>query len=259
MGHLLYYAPKGITIRKHADLVRVGLGYATDGRGGPLAVGTPKGPDGLEGVFFVLPLPDGSHPPLQDLVGRVDTWAECETDVGIQVGFVSSDPPTPKDLERKIMFPGTPVRLADGTEWSIAIARYLDGSTALPLRASRKNGEWVFDAIDARYSEFWNRSLQYFNCIMGVDGAPLFEAPDELDFAAAALSVNYRISPAEIGLLGLFDTNVAHNISMEAVDFSAIKKKAEESMRRNVEHGLEASCPDTGPASRNSGSNSEDD
>jgi len=208
---MLYFLPKFTGLvnlevgRRHA------LGYAFESESFACN-DTAAGPDGGPGTTFAVG-GDGvvvTYPPDQV------TWQKHET-ADYWVGL--ERPHTPGDLAREEMLPGHWVRLADGQDWLVPVARGAgeeDGKPVwyehLPRRLARKDGDWVAGEVIKRYEPLWS---------IGKAFAEMDDQMDVFDAAITALSFNYRVGTTEALLLGLIDISgpVSHAASriLEAV------------------------------------------
>lgn len=235
MNSLLYYVP-GFTSQSlsKADVVKVGLAYAfPDGapKWSNAAPGT--GPDGNSGAIWT---DSDRYQYNLDL----QTWAQCNDQ--FWVGYWNDAVPGPDDLARKRQLTGEFLELGDEQQWLIPIARrwsesddpdrWFRPSIVLPAPLSfGKPGEVFIGAPAKRYAELWsicladyrmqtNTTTEHDETIVGAIGS--------VYSAVNILSANYRVSTAEVELLGLFmqDTPRAIlDIFGDWAEWSAIAKK----------------------------------
>lgn len=146
---------------------------------------------------------------------------------GLHVGRWHDLPmPTPEQLAREDQLDGHAVELADGNAWTVPVARgYVeqDGDLrwycALPQRLDWRGGEWHRGEVLPRYAHLWSISERWEErwaagfamavaAAAGEDGgeavAVELSLTDAADLAVEVLAVNYRITAAEVSLLGLF-------------------------------------------------------
>ena len=226
MGAFFYFFPdKGAApVSAFKD---AGLGYLFDSSGTSAASASmDPGPNGQRGAVAV-----GGSPPKPGALSGVDgaEWLDCGD---FWVGVDRNNPPTPKDLERAELVDGHAIRLADGNLWMIPVARHYDGATPLPraVRWNRAQGFHPGDVIKAHRELFagaekaWDALL----CAMSGDESE-FSIDTEFDLLSLTLGTNYRVGPAEIGLLEIVTTVNRSEIVKALVDWPGaeefLKKK----------------------------------
>jgi hypothetical protein len=221
MRGLIYYLP-GRRQANREDLVAAGLGYALEREGGPSCAACEKGPDGAAGCVFSLPGLDGQAPGVQAIAAGVH-WQRIPGSAA-WVGFNSEAPPGPADLVRRKSLDGHRVELADGQQWLVPVARAVDGSSRLPQRLSWDGRTWAPGDVLPRYAELFAAACRAWDSIFGaaMDGEAITLLTEEADVAALALACNYRIGPAEISLLGLFDTDSQAEVIKALLDWPLV-------------------------------------
>lgn len=219
MTQLIYFVEGAQTMTRD----RAGeLGLAHAVSEGLSFMSTSNGPEGRRGVLFAPEAPrlapNMSWTPLGERA-----W----------VGFDLENPPKPEQLIRSEQFPGHQVKLSDGQEWLIPVARCLDGTTLLPKKMEYRDGAWIEGDLQPRYQSFFQSAVALFDRLMGIEAEGEHvqaEVTTEIDLAAHALGLNYRLGPAEISALGLLDTRTAQAVALAVIDwptFIALKKKME--------------------------------
>ena len=153
-------------------------------------------------------------------------------------GRPKGKPITPESLARKKLRPGATVRLADGQEWQIPIARQLP--RVLGLSASRPTDT---------YKPFWELALKAVQEWLHVgDAGPYWSTKDDqlFAFACAALAINYRLAPPLVDWLGLVDTDNAFEILAVVTEGQCLARMLElEKKRVEASRSDAASTPDT--------------
>lgn len=146
----------------------------------------------------------------------------------LYVGWWTAEPPTPADLVVPEPIPGHLVKLRDGREWLIPLAREYSGGAwhrALPGALTRLAGQWVSGDIDSRYARLWDISAEFYSQMfggtLGQDHVLRFDFAGANDAAATVLGFNYRLGAEEIAALGLFDDQLtaAAAILKALIDF----------------------------------------
>jgi len=199
---------------------------------------TAKGPD--NGGGFVLGPAPGPNAVNRD----VQEWMPAPGK-RYWVGVARSDPPKPCELARDEQLPGHPVKLGDGNEWLIPVARRyvtMDGDSgwirALP-RSLKVNdeGHWEPGDVIAQYRPLWEEVLrvqELFQRNARGDRSALADLDFDTEAALVvlALKANYFVDVVEASLLQLVDTKVFVPV-MEALSdmpgFKELEKKAQAS------------------------------
>lgn len=247
-GIYYYLSGQNAVSREMTDAL--GLAYACD-TGGPNHAAMGPGPDGKPGVVFVFAGPDGSMAPTA-LAGRPSVhWMEYPGNDGLWLGYDQADVPGPEDLVRSEQQWGHAVQLADGRLWTVPVARLVDGQPALPRRLSWDGTAWTEGEILERYASLFAAACRLWDAL-AVNGR--VELDESCDVATSALAVNYRIGPAEISLLGLFDTESHAAVVKAMIDWPTVEALVKKgvSNQPSLEPGERDSCPDTDPAPPNS-------
>ena len=280
MAGFLYYLPGLDPGRAPAvDLEtvrRFGLEYAFDSRPTPSGVHR-NGPDGRQGVIVA----DAGRVPK---IGWYPDRQKFRPVPGSEalVVWYEDQRPGPEDLVRSEVAAGHLVRLCDGNDWMVPIARgwsHHNGAAfvwycGLPRRMDvDEAGNWVEGDPLPRYAGLWQMALAYWDRKQRALNQADDEQPDETagirtafdfadfggasDAAVEALGFNYRLGKAEVGALGLFDTTSAVRVLDALVDFpgllALLAKKASEATGAAAgssgDVGPAASTPATVPAS----------
>lgn len=220
-----------------------GLGYAFDDRCTPREV--LRGPDGGHGCAVA----DERCVPISKVGYFPDrqTWRKSHltAEPAIWVGMYTEDRPTPDVLARGDLLDGVWLELDDGHRWLAPRARrweefgeQLLWICNLPQRLSlSEDGLWTLGDVKPRYARLWNLALAYEQAFAAAvaatteaDGGVVrfqFDAIDEL--AIGALQVNYRVGPAELDLLGVYDLEARQQIIDALLDQATwsgwVKKK----------------------------------
>jgi len=212
MASFLYFIP-GIAGVTRADIERVGLGAIFPDRL-PAWCGCEHGPGGLAGVVCVAPRIEelGGAAPKHGYFPAKQTWVPSPSKTW-WIGYETAARPRPQDLHRPEMIAGYNVRLEDGNEWLVPVARSIPRGSILPRRMSLgPNGEIVWEALprfaafSALAEEAW---LDYrrVNGWLEPDEAALEMTHDRArDVAVAALAMNYRVGLVELAVLQVLST-----------------------------------------------------
>jgi hypothetical protein len=241
MAGLLYYLPGKTRGVKVDELRAAGLAHAFDaGRETCTAVEVRGGPDKATGVVVA----DHRRVPPAQIGYYADkqTWRRIPKSTA-WVGFYAAERPTPSDLARDaLLSTGYLVKLCDGQEWSIPVARgVLDGAGEGPLVCSMlpesttidDDGQWQAGGVLPQYAELWRIAERWWDCIVqsaakaedveGDSPQVVFEFEELNDAALVALAANYHVDRAEVALLGLFDDRCTPAVLNALVDWPTVQ------------------------------------
>lgn len=217
----LVYFQEGAGAMSAERAEALGLGYALP----TVAHRAIKGPGGASGVAFCT---SASRP------GPMPRWEPYPGKPGLWIGWDPEAPPGPAELARADQHAGHPVRLADGSSWVVPVARHPSGASPFPRAMKWSEGGWHVGAepADKLHLRLWEAACDFWDRLVTAAG-PEEEAEvtldEQADLAAAALSVNYRVSPFELGALGLVTTSTVADVCLALVDFPSLRKLVEES------------------------------
>ena len=240
MGQVLYYVPDVGTM-KAERACELGLGHVF-AEGDLTYAGWQNGPSG-PGVLF-------AHGQAGFEAAGACEWTAAP-DAAYWIGFLRSDLPRPQDLVRAKVMPGHPVCLADGNLWTVPVARLLDGAPALPRRLTWDGASWQPGDVLERYADLFGAACRCWDAL-SQDGEVTFD--ESCDVAVLALAINYRVGPAEVSALGLFDNTSHIEVVKAMLDWPAleeVKKKLDSGELSSVPGDTDSS-PDTDPAPQNS-------
>lgn len=220
MSAFLYYLPGSPT----NDDFKAARGYALVA--GIARTQCSRGPDGAAGTIAADPaLIDPAQIKFQ-AAGQI--WKKCPLRAGF-VGYWKDNPPAEARLRREPLLAGHTVT-AGGQDWTIPAARqyeedadgYLISFSPVPRTLTLDAaGKWTPGDVTPRFRELW----QLAGAFLDAEDQAVAEAPpdkkivsfhfEQLDaFAEAAWTANYRVSPIELDLLGVYD----HNSRQAVVD-----------------------------------------
>jgi len=235
------------------DLGKVGLGYLAPAN--TPARSASNGPGGKSGVTFAV-VPHGSDVPQNiGFYPNKQTWTQIPG-TETWLGYVTDAPPGPKDLLRDDAMGGHTVRLEDGNEWHIPVACYFDRSTPFPRKVKWTADGWEVGGVAAKYEQLYGLASEFWDKIFEGKGKDV-TINTEINVAALALGLNYRIGPPEIAALELLTTFNTEEIVKKILDMDLfldfVKKNQEQPDEQPLpESGSEDSSPDTSPPSPNS-------
>lgn len=236
MGSLLYFLP-GHTDGPHREMIEnAGLGYILDGHHteGLSTRACYQGPDGQAGLVVSV-VPQGQKDEANSSIGYKpdrQTWTPPVRPGEAWLG-IPKDKPTPRDLERRTTINGHPVRLEDGNDWVIPLARVWPEGTELPRIVFRSvNGE-LMGRIRSEYLGLATIAERIFYSIGSSNPGEVQDrkrislgvGPEEMWTAACrALEVNYRVSEREISALELMSTDCLPNVALALIDWPSIER-----------------------------------
>lgn len=188
----------------------------------------------------------------------------------IHVGFWHDARPTPSDLAVPDPLRGSSVKLKDGNEWQVPIAREWTGgsgwSRTLPgVLALGDDGSWASGGVAPKFARLWEICVEFWSHLFGAslnDSNEIrFNFQGANDAALEVLAFNYRLSRAEVVLLGLFDDQLdsAATVLRALVDFDRYLTWQKKSLAEATHDGSStfvgaaASLPSTTPPSSTSG------
>ncbi len=249
MNSLVYYFPGRGENLTPKDVWAAGLGYAFDKGQFAQIRGVMRGPDDGKGVAITSAGDRIGYYPDQQKWLKIpgsDVWVGTWTDRAI----------LPEELIRERSLDGHWVELGDGQQWCCpaAIARSeiderLVWQCSLPEATTLdEEGNWARSGVLPRFAEFWRVAEAFWNEFLpgsssdeeNAGGTPEPDAEQEITFtfaslneaAVTCLATNYRLSRAEVALLGLFNEQCTREIMLAAIDWPTaaawLKKKASE-------------------------------
>ncbi len=251
MAGLLYYVPNRQSAQL-SDLPELDLAHAFEKNCSPRGV-INNGPDGGAGVI----LADSTRVPNIGHYRDRQEWIRIPGNpAGAWVGRYTDSPVEPKDLQRDEMLSGHEVRLADGRDWLVPIARAwgeFEGEVGWCKRLPQKttldeDGNWTTGEVVERYAEIWSTVCQFWDALLDGDSEDAesedagqgaakiqFDFPGIRDAALQILTVNYRLGKAEVALLGLFESGTSDNVLMATIDWPGFEALSETLSKKKQE------------------------
>jgi hypothetical protein len=149
------------------------------------------------------------------------TWRQSGQ---VWIGAATDSMPTPADLQRSHVLPGTPVTLA-GLDWLIPTARSWNEGGSYSITLPRKadispDGEWTMGDIVQRYQSLWQACCKYWDWYTNqttLTNADLFE------MSCQALASQYQVGKCECVMLGLIDEESSHLIMRTVCDLDSLE------------------------------------
>jgi len=153
------------------------------------------------------------------------------------IGFYKDDPPTQSELARQKKLNGHSVKLTDGDQWQIPLARMAQGVSALPQSLILAADDQVqLDEIET-YSGFFLLATKLWDDFMieakAADDDELnLNLVARLKLAIMALNFNYHVGIDEINMLKLIDSENLGLIMGSIIDLPTIFKKIEQDNKK---------------------------
>jgi len=240
MAGFLYFVP-GLHGLNKDDLVRLGLAEVFAGVAPTCRECTP-GPDGGPGVVLAAPPNEyaGGIMPAVGFHRSTQTWHKAGS---YWLGIETENPPRPADLQRPETIDGYRLRLEDGRDWLIPVARHFEKGSVMPRRLCLgPEGEVIFEALP-RYARFctnveliWRDCRRLFRMLSEGEEPLTLTDKQVLDFAVEALGVNYRVAIPEAALLQILTTqnmNLILNLVVDLPAYLAVQKDTAEAVKKN--------------------------
>ena len=242
MAGFLYFAPARPRVDR-AWVTDHGPAYAFDdddwGRMSQGELG--QGPGDQRGCLFAR---RAGEPHALGYAPDRQRWAKAAGSGEYWLGYDTAEPPTPAHLERAEIIDGHLVRLGDGQQWLVPVARMFSGGTALPQAiVLGPNGEKVLRALPAYVAIARHADRVATDIHIGMS--------DGWDIAVEALALNYRIGPDEASLLQLLTTPIVPNVLEALVDVPTLRAVARQRLeaaasKKNAAHIPDGSNTDSG-------------
>lgn len=228
-SYLLYFPGASGQTRMHFDKAGIGdlIGsYKIDSQvvqdDVPGMIDVAHGPDGgsgvLCGVNSILDMP-----PKAMLPPQFQRWQPVKPDPTLDlpggrywIGRDVRHPVTPQALVRRALQYSLPVRLDDGNEWLVPVARQLPkiwGKDDSGHRASRARPE---------YADFCERSEAIFQSVIATDGQN-FVVEDVFGYCSMALAINYKVNEDILDFLELLTDDSMPRITGATLETKFIK------------------------------------
>lgn len=251
MSNFLYFL-SGVSNRKAAQVAigEAGLRYAIPG--GFTSTEVTEGPSGGAGLLVAKDTSDlGSSFKMH----TDQVWRAVPGSAIAWMGFYPAESecptPHPDGLLREDAISGHTVRLGDGNDWVVPLARAIvDGgkeglmlhtlpqTVGVDAKGAWSDGEIIrrFRPLNGLAERWWDKIIKDSKDKNLEDAGKItipFSENDVRDGAMLALAVNYRVSPIEVAALELFDTANIREILGAVIDWPGfqelIKKKRKQS------------------------------
>lgn len=245
MAGFLYFVPAGREATCRDTLAEWGFGYVVE-RGLSVAPLLGPGPSGVGGLIAA----DESTVPQITFDIEAQSWIPSDRELPKDgdessrpwIGVSKTNPPQPLELLRDNALEGHFVKLADGADWLIPIARGfadvpgigLVNTGRLPHSIRRVGGVWQRDGVIPKYTALQEGALAWWeyytevvdNVELDSADAPKrikFDFDKSLNLASVALEANYRLGVDEIGLASLYDEAIITDVLLAVIDWPFVR------------------------------------
>lgn len=173
------------------------------------------GPSGKSGHVLA---PTGIEGPRDARLNlHTQTWMECE---GFWLGWETAVPPKAEDLARHSMVAGYTVKLCDGWEVIVPVARKFPDGTDLPQAIKVGPNKTITYETLPRFLRLCEWGETIYRTVIA-DGEDMPHA-SLLDAAVEAISQNYLAGVYELTAMGQITTDNLKTIALVMVDWPAI-------------------------------------
>ncbi len=203
--------------------------------------GVTTGPDSQPGTILTVHHKDD---PATGYFPDAQTWRKAD-DAEYWLGWYNAAPPQPADLERSQQLAGHSIRLGDGNDWLVPVARSFPYGISLPQSLSLGAGGNIAAAIIPRYAAFGEKAAQLWDVFIAeceaadsdAETQQTMPAVERMQLAIEALAFNYRIGRHECNALGLLTTDNLSEVLGAVIDQPTIIEHMRADAKKN-------DCPD---------------
>lgn len=251
MSGFLYWLPDGGMTVSLDELAAASVAYAFDGKA--TARTCDRGPDRNRGAVVVAGTNDdgkcGYYPDRQ-------TWRQIPLQ-SVWVGMYRADPPAPADLARAEQVSGQWISDDRKQRWLAPIARKwyeMDDRIVwdhnLPRRLElADDGTWQPGSVKPRYERLWQLAMDYegaanraLEAATEDTGTVRFRYDNMDELAVGAIQVNYRVGPAELAMLGVYDDQFRQRLIDVLLDNDTWQKWVQKKIAEQVNGGGDSSA-----------------
>lgn len=194
---MIYIVPKKPSSFK--DFENMGLGYAFEKGGGFTVVELMpgKGPDGCSGFIVCRSMFSPSYKPSEQ------QWFKHHDLDGVWFGW--DQKPTPSQLRRPDAIKGHNVKLLDGNQWEIPVARKLARQNVLPHAADLdEEGKWIQGQVLAKFFKLDFIASDLYDRWAKSKGDTIDLPADPLNMLSDIVSFNYFVGSRELAAMQVF-------------------------------------------------------
>lgn len=232
MGAFLYFVPDAVGREKFLT----GRATVFGGDAETVPRGVNAGPDGGPGTLIAVNPRAGKS--AKAFIPDEQVWHRAPGRDWF-FGWLKADPPSPEGLIRERPLPGHPVRLGDGKQWTIPVARFATGEIVLPKAMGLdESGTFglrplpEFSYLAAGAETFWQ-------ALTGGDELVQIEFEEFWPVVVEALRLNYRVGQEEASVLGLVTTTNIWEALRALIDWPTVEKflKEQAAQKKTPETG----------------------
>ena len=229
-----------------AEFEAAGLGHALTGEG-PDCRQTTAGPDGRGGVVAV---PSHPNAPPAKFEKDKQTWRKLPTrwvegkELTSYVGFYNDRRPGPADLARKRQIAGEAVKLRDGNDYVVPIARSVVRGSTLPRELVLGDDCVTWQPQDLpEFFALCGAAEEAFRLFhdgeADADGNLQVSIPYDVGMriSVLALQANYRVGPVEVSMLRLFADEDMAKVMRAVCDLDAYEQVMESRAKKESASG----------------------
>lgn len=163
------------------------------------------------------------------------TWTALPGQPGVWLGVIDGARIDPAHLARPTQRPGHWVKLGDGSEWLVPVARLRDGGCALPRRRALTPDGSIGWNVEAEFRGLTDFAGRVWDAHMGQAYSGTEAEIDAM--CAAALGVNYALGLMECIVLGLFTDSSQRLIAEALIDWPTVEAILEELKKKQASPG----------------------
>ena len=209
-----------------------------------LARGVPgSGPGGQKGLMLGV-APADERGTICDPIGYYpdrQRWFEPDDDDEVWIGVETDSPVCPQDVLRTTVIQGHPVKLLDGHEWIIPVARCFPEGTRLPMKVlPKRDGSVEYEVRDEYLilAETADMLLTSFGLMREEeDGQAVvvetgLSVEEAMSVCLKAIGCNYRISWREVRAMELVDGDALFEITLALIDWPTFEQFQDSSKKK---------------------------
>lgn len=209
------------------DAIAAGLKYAfVRSAGDPESRLCGQGPGNSRG--FLACFNPAARPGLVEYVPDKQTWVDAG---GYWIGYWTAEKPTEEAFRREKRLAGEPVKLRDGAEWTIPIARSFVSGATLPQKLVLGTDRRTWELADLpEYLDLCGEAEKVAGLFLpklGGDHTVTLNYQDGMAICVKALAINYAVSAVEVSMLELFTQNEMFNVLQALIDLPGVKRVME--------------------------------
>ncbi len=152
--------------------------------------------------------------------------------------------PKPEELAREKQYEGHMVKLGDGNEWLVPVARYCNGQPMESTYRIGTDGE-LREEVSDRCRELYEFGCRFWDGLYGAAekgaGEFTYEVKDQFEMAARILGYNYDVTRWEVSALGLITDQTLRELMNAVVDVPRVIRIMQEKKTNGEPKGSSSS------------------